>query len=103
MRFRKNSKLSESSRRWLSRHAKDPFVHKAKAEGWRSRAAYKLLSLHQKYALFKGAKRVIDLGAAPGSWSEVALHLTHGQAKILALDLLDLAPLAGVTFFKVIF
>ena len=75
-------------------------MHKAKAEGWRSRAAYKLISLDDKYQFLSSARVVIDLGASPGSWCEVVLQRTKAEAKILAFDLLPMSPMQGVTFFQ---
>ena len=77
----KKTKLKESSRRWLERHINDPYVQRSRAEGYRSRAVYKLLEIDEKHHILKGARRIIDLGAAPGGWSQIAArsrHLRHG-------------------------
>ncbi len=70
------TKLKESSRRWLQRHINDPYVQRSRAEGYRSRAAYKLLEIDEKHHILKGARRIIDLGAAPGGWSQIAARVT---------------------------
>ncbi len=92
-----------SGKRWLQRQANDPFVKQARADGYRARAAYKLIALHEKDHLFKKSQRVVDLGAAPGSWSQVALELTGGPSAgstVVALDLLPMDPLEGVQFIQ---
>ncbi|MFW5835217.1 MAG: RlmE family RNA methyltransferase, partial [Pseudomonadota bacterium] len=83
-----------SSTRWLERQLNDPYVHKAKAEGYRARSAYKLLEIDAKHHLLRPGRRVVDLGAAPGSWSQVCAR--KGLA-VVALDLQPIDPLAGVT------
>lgn len=83
---------------WMQRHLKDPFVQKAQKEGYRSRASFKLLELHQKDHLFKPSMMVIDLGAAPGGWSQVVAGLVGPYGKVIALDRLEMDPLKGVTF-----
>ena len=69
---KKRGKMKASSRRWLERHINDPYVQRAELEGYRSRAAFKLLEIDRKHAILKGAKRIVDLGSAPGSWSQIA-------------------------------
>lgn len=91
-----------ASTRWLERQLNDPYVKRAKAEGYRSRAAYKLLELDQKFGLLKGAKRILDLGIAPGGWSQVARKVTP-KAQIVGLDLLPTDPIDGVTIFQLDF
>lgn len=93
----KNKKLKKSSREWLQRQLKDPFVAKAKKEGYRSRAAFKILEIQNKFNIFNKNSIVIDLGAAPGGWSQVISKICK---KIIAIDLLDLDPLANVEFIK---
>ncbi|MFT9100345.1 MAG: RlmE family RNA methyltransferase [Zymomonas mobilis subsp. pomaceae] len=88
-----------ASTRWLERQLNDPYVQKAQSEGYRSRAAYKLLELDERFSLLKGAKRIIDLGIAPGGWSQVARKKAP-QAKIVGIDLLEAAPIEGVTIFQ---
>lgn len=91
----------ESSVRWLERHLNDPYVHKAQKEGYRSRAAYKLKEMDEKYKLLKPGMAVIDLGAAPGGWCQVALE--RKCAPIVAIDLLPIEPLPGVEFMQLDF
>ncbi len=92
---------SLSSKLWLERQLNDPYVARAKHEGLRSRAAFKLIEIDDKHRLLKPAARVVDLGAAPGGWSEVAakrVGAAQGRGRVVAIDLLDLAPIAGVEF-----
>ncbi|GAB0150047.1 23S rRNA (uridine(2552)-2'-O)-methyltransferase RlmE [Marichromatium sp. PS1] len=91
---------SKSSRRWLDRHVGDPFVKQAQQDGYRSRAAYKLLELQERDRLLAPGMRVVDLGAAPGSWSQVAARLVGKQGRVVALDLLPIDPLPGVEIFQ---
>jgi 23S rRNA (uridine2552-2'-O)-methyltransferase len=91
-----------SSNRWLTRQLNDPYVQKARAEGWRSRAAYKLIELDEKFALLKGARRVVDLGIAPGGWSQVVRQKTP-SAKVVGIDLLPTDSIEGVTIFQMDF
>ena len=95
-------KRSASSARWLSRQLADPYVQKAKAEGWRSRAAYKLIELDEKYALLKGVRRVVDLGIAPGGWAQV-VRKRAPKAAVVGIDLLPTDPIEGVTIFQMDF
>ncbi|HEX7872680.1 MAG TPA: RlmE family RNA methyltransferase [Sphingobium sp.] len=90
------------STRWLERQLNDPYVRKARAEGYRSRAAYKLLELNEKFGMLKGAKNIVDLGAAPGGWSQVARKL-NSKANVVGIDLLPIDPLPEVTFFEMDF
>jgi len=93
---------SAQSQRWLERQLNDPYVKRAKAEGYRSRAAYKLIELDEKFGLLKGATRVVDLGIAPGGWSQVVRkHLP--RAKVVGIDLLPVDPIDGVTIFQMDF
>ena len=89
-------KRSKSSQRWLARQAGDPYVRRSKVEGYRSRAAYKLLELDQKDRLLRPGMTVVDLGAAPGGWSQVAAQAVGQRGRVLALDRLDMAPIEGV-------
>jgi 23S rRNA (uridine2552-2'-O)-methyltransferase len=91
-----------ASQRWLERQLNDPYVRRAKAEGYRSRAAYKLLELDERFGLLKGVKRVIDLGLAPGGWSQV-VHRRAPGAKIVGIDLLPVDPLEGVEILQMDF
>src|SRR6267142_950118 len=92
--------MAKSSRQWLRRHLTDPYVRKAREQGYRSRSAYKLLELDQRERLFQPGAIVIDLGAAPGSWSQVAAQRVAPRGRVLAVDLLDIAPISGVTVLK---
>jgi 23S rRNA (uridine2552-2'-O)-methyltransferase len=89
---------SASSQRWLTRQLNDPYVAGAKAQGWRSRSAFKLQELDARFHLLGRGKRVIDLGAAPGGWSQVALQ--QGAASVVGIDLLPVDPLPGGTFIE---
>jgi 23S rRNA (uridine2552-2'-O)-methyltransferase len=91
-----------SSARWLQRQLADPYVKQAKAAGYRSRAAFKLLELDERFGLLKGVKRVVDLGIAPGGWSQVVRQRSP-QAKIVGIDLLPTEPIEGVTIFQMDF
>lgn len=90
------------STRWLERQLNDPYVKKAKAEGYRSRAAYKLLELDEKFAFLKGSKRVVDLGLAPGGWTQVVRRKVP-KAAIVGIDLLPVDPIEGATIFQMDF
>jgi 23S rRNA (uridine2552-2'-O)-methyltransferase len=91
-----------SSTRWLERQLNDPYVRRAKAENYRSRAAYKLLELDEKFGLLKGAKAVIDLGIAPGGWTQV-VRRRSAQAKVVGIDLLPTDPIEGVAILQMDF
>lgn len=89
---------TKSSKRWLKEHFDDPWVQRAQAEGWRSRAAFKLLEIDRKDRLLKPGLRVLDLGAAPGGWSQVAAQRVGDRGQVVASDILEMAALPGVTF-----
>jgi 23S rRNA (uridine2552-2'-O)-methyltransferase len=89
-----------SSRQWLDRQHSDPYVKRAQLEGYRSRAAYKLLEIQAKDRILRSGMRVLDLGAAPGSWSQIAARLVAPGGRVVALDLLPMDPLAGVTVLQ---
>jgi 23S rRNA (uridine2552-2'-O)-methyltransferase len=91
---------NKSSRKWLKEHFSDPYVKKAQQAGYRSRAVFKLLEIQEKDHLFKPGMTVIDLGAAPGGWSQVVVKLIQPQGKVFALDLLPMQPISGVSFFQ---
>ena len=91
-----------SSNRWLQRQINDPYVKQAKAEGYRSRAAYKLIELDEKFGVLKGVHRVIDLGVAPGGWSQV-VRKRRPKAAVVGIDLLETEPLEGVTLLQMDF
>ncbi len=93
---------SASSIRWLERQLNDPYVKRAKAEGYRSRAAYKLIELDEKFGLLAGVKRVVDLGIAPGGWSQV-VRKRSPKAAVAGIDLLETEPLEGVAILRMDF
>lgn len=93
-------KRTKTSKAWMMEHVTDPYVQLAKHEGYRSRASYKLLEIIERDHLLKPGMRVVDLGAAPGGWSQVVAQKLAGQGKVIALDLLEMTPLAGVTFIQ---
>jgi 23S rRNA (uridine2552-2'-O)-methyltransferase len=97
VKVKKKSGLKPSSRQWLARQLNDPYVHAAKTKGYRSRAAFKLIELDEKFHFLHKGARVLDLGAAPGGWSQVA---ASRGAKVVSADLLPMEPLPGVTFFQ---
>jgi 23S rRNA (uridine2552-2'-O)-methyltransferase len=97
LRMRVRSKgMKASSTRWLARQLNDPYVAEAKAKGYRSRAAFKLIELDDKFHFLKPGSRVLDLGAAPGGWSQVARRRVGAKGSVVAADILDMEPLAGV-------
>ncbi|UYH54857.1 RlmE family RNA methyltransferase [Qipengyuania sp. SS22] len=102
VRVRTAKKRTASSTRWLQRQLNDPYVKQAKADGYRSRAAYKLTELNEKYDLLKGVTRVVDLGLAPGGWSQVVRKLKP-KALVVGIDLLEVEPIEGVTIFQMDF
>src|SRR5271154_1062984 len=95
VRVRAKSQRSESSRQWLQRQLNDPYVAAAQKEGYRSRAAYKFLQLDAQFHVLRKGLRVVDLGAAPGGWSQVVAQKIGAQGKLVALDLLPMEPIAG--------
>src|ERR1700684_3243303 len=97
----KSRKLS--SRAWLERQLSDPYVARAKRDGYRSRAAYKLIEIDDKYHVLKSGARVVDLGAAPGGWSEIAARRVGAKGRVIALDILDMKPIPGVEFINLDF
>ena len=102
VRVRTARNRTAQSTRWLSRQLNDPYVKRAKAEGYRSRAAYKLLELDEKFGVLKGVRAVVDLGIAPGGWSQVVCR-THPGAAIVGIDLLPVDPIEGVTILQMDF
>ena len=101
-RVRTARKRSASSTRWLERQLNDPYVKQAKADGYRSRAAYKLIELDENFGLIRGAQRVVDLGIAPGGWSQVVRKLAP-KAAIVGIDLLPTEPIEGVAILQMDF
>jgi 23S rRNA (uridine2552-2'-O)-methyltransferase len=98
VRLKSARKLAPSSQRWLERQLNDPYVQAAKVQGLRSRAAFKLMELDDKYELISRGARVVDLGAAPGGWAQVALQ--RGAARVVGIDLLPIIPVAGAEFIE---
>jgi 23S rRNA (uridine2552-2'-O)-methyltransferase len=94
----KDKRKTQSSRRWLERQLNDPYVARAKREGYRSRAAYKLIEIDDKHRLLKPGARVVDLGAAPGGWSQVAAKRVGAQGRVVAIDVLEMDAIPGVEF-----
>ena len=101
-RLRKVRGRKESSTRWLTRQLNDPYVKQAKADGYRSRAAYKLLELDERFELLKGVTRAVDLGIAPGGWSQV-LRQRSPKARVVGIDLLPTDPIEGVEILEMDF
>ncbi|HNA22580.1 MAG TPA: SAM-dependent methyltransferase, partial [Agitococcus sp.] len=95
-----NNKLSKSSKDWMREHLEDSYVQKAQKDGYRSRAAYKLLEVNQKDKLFKAGMTVVDLGSAPGSWSQIAAQLVGTNGMVLASDILPMDALPNVHFIQ---
>ena len=92
--------MPKSSKEWLRRHVSDPYVKEARKQGYRSRAAFKLLEIDKRESILKPGKTVLDLGAAPGGWSQVAAEKVRPGGKVTAVDLLEIAPISGVTILK---
>ena len=91
---------SKSSNQWLQRHVKDPYVRKARSDGYRSRAAFKLIEVNTRDRLLVPGARVVDLGAAPGGWSQVAAAKVAPGGTVVAVDLLEIAPMSAVTVLR---
>ena len=92
--------MAKSSKEWLRRHVTDPYVRKAKEQGYRSRAAFKLVEINSKEKLLRPGMTVVDLGAAPGGWSQVAAQKVQPGGRVIAIDLLEIAPIKGVTVLR---
>jgi 23S rRNA (uridine2552-2'-O)-methyltransferase len=92
--------MAKSNKEWLRRHVTDPYVRKAKEQGYRSRAAFKLLQIDAKEKILRPGQVVVDLGAAPGGWSQVAAGKVKPSGRVIAIDLLPIAPISGVTLLK---
>lgn len=106
VRLKTARKRSNSSARWLERQLNDPYVTQAKRDGYRSRAAYKIIELDDKYAFFKQGARILDLGAAPGGWTQVAIDRTKSNPEnphVLGVDILEMSPIAGSTIMQLDF
>ncbi len=91
---------SKSSRQWLDRHVNDEYVKRAQLEGYRSRAAFKLLEIQEQDRLIKPGMNVVDLGAAPGGWTQIAKKLVGNSGQVIALDILPMEPIAGVEIIE---
>ena len=92
--------MAKSSKQWLRRHVTDPYVRKAREQGYRSRAAFKLSEIDEKEKLLRPGALVVDLGAAPGGWSQIAAQRVKPGGRVIAVDVLDIAPISGVTMVK---
>jgi 23S rRNA (uridine2552-2'-O)-methyltransferase len=92
--------MAKSRKTWMQEHVSDEFVKRAQSDGWRSRASFKLIEIIQKYSLVSRGSVVVDLGAAPGGWSQVITRELGGDGVVVALDLLEMAPLPGVTIIQ---
>lgn len=93
-------KPTRTSKAWMQEHLNDPYVKLAQKDGYRARAAYKLMEIDDKDRLIKPGMTIVDLGSAPGSWSQVAVQRLKGHGKVIALDILDMSPIGGVTFLQ---
>ena len=93
-------KRTRTSKSWMSEHISDSFVKQAQKDGYRSRAAYKLIEIDEKYNLFKENMVIVDLGSAPGSWSQLAANKIGMKGKVIALDLLEMQPVKNVEFIQ---
>ncbi|WP_099865264.1 RlmE family RNA methyltransferase [Pararhizobium haloflavum] len=103
---KKKGKVKGSSRRWIERHINDPYVQRAQLEGYRSRAVFKLLEIDEKHKILNGARRIIDLGAAPGGWSQIAAKVTgstDASPRVAAIDFLEMDPIPGVAILQMDF
>ncbi|WP_182085886.1 RlmE family RNA methyltransferase [Aureimonas sp. ME7] len=106
VRVKKKSKLKESSRQWLQRQLNDPYVRRSKIDGYRSRAAYKLIEIDDRYKLLRKGMRIVDLGAAPGGWCQVAVERTSAsaaEAHVVGIDYLPVDPIPGATILELDF
>jgi 23S rRNA (uridine2552-2'-O)-methyltransferase len=101
LRVKTNKTLKESSKNWMRRHLSDPYVHAAKAAGWRSRAAFKLIELNDKFRFLKHGQRVVDLGCAPGGWTQVVVK--RGAVAVVGIDLLPVEHIEGATLLQMDF
>ncbi len=102
-RIKRKSRIKPSSRRWLERHMNDPYVHQAKAAGYRSRSAFKLIEIDDKHKILKSGARVVDLGSAPGGWSQICVDRCASadeQPSIAAIDYLEMDPVPGTVFLQ---
>lgn len=98
--LKSKKKRSNSSKQWLLRQVNDPYVHKAKEMGYKSRAAFKIIEINKKFHIFKPGQIVVDLGAAPGGWSQITSKLIQPRGQVFALDLLEMDSILNVTFVQ---
>lgn len=98
--LKSRKKRTASSRQWLTRQINDPYVQQAKADGYRSRAAYKLVQIQEKYKILKPGQMVVDLGAAPGGWTQVCVKILGENAGIIGIDLQEMEEIPGATVFQ---
>ena len=106
VRVKKKHGVKASSRRWLERQLNDPYVRRAKADGYRSRAAYKMIEIDDRYKLFKPGQAVVDLGAAPGGWTQVAVDRvksSQDRISVVGIDYLAVEPVAGAVILEMDF
>ncbi|MBB3810179.1 23S rRNA (uridine2552-2'-O)-methyltransferase [Pseudochelatococcus contaminans] len=106
VRVKTAAKRSVASARWLERQLNDPYVARARREGYRSRAAFKLIEIDEKFGLLKPGQRIVDLGAAPGGWSQVAakkVGIETGKGRVVGIDLLEIEPMPGIDFIQLDF
>src|SRR5581483_9150595 len=106
VRLKSKKKRTVAQKRWLERQLNDPYVARAKREGLRSRAAFKLIEIDDKYHLLKSGMSVVDLGAAPGGWSQIAARrvgLANGKGRVIAIDILEMPEIPGVNFTQLDF
>src|SRR5258708_6642545 len=94
---------SKSSKAWLRRHVNDPYVHRAKAQGYRSRSTYKLIEIANRDRLARPGDAVVDLGAAPGGWAQALAERVGRSGRVIAVDLLEIAPIPGVAIVRGVF
>jgi 23S rRNA (uridine2552-2'-O)-methyltransferase len=92
--------VAKSSKQWLRRHVTDQYVKQARQQGYRSRAAFKLRQIDSKERIFRSGQTVVDLGAAPGGWSQIAAEKVKPGGRVIAIDLVEIAPISGVTVLK---
>src|ERR1700735_1121769 len=102
-RLKSDKRRTPSSRAWLERQLRDPYVARAKREGFRSRSAFKLIEIDDKFHLLKAGPRGVDLRGAPGGWSEIATRRVGAGGRIIALDILEMKPIVGVEFLQLDF
>lgn len=99
VKFKRGFKKTQSSR-WLAQHMTDPFVKEARRSGYRSRSAYKLIEINDRYKFLQPGKRVVDLGSTPGGWSQVAANFLAGCGSVISVDVVPMAPIPNVVFFN---